>query len=143
MFLPGALLVLFLTGCWLYCLTDAALTPSAEYGRLPKAAWVGIIAVTFVAGAVAWLIARRRRGGGSRPSSRATRGVHYSSGDYDHPERLRWTAADEAVARHPAGRSRNVGAAGWTAPKGPDDDPEFLLALDRVIRGSAGTGEDR
>jgi hypothetical protein len=134
--------VLFLTGCWLYCLTDAALTPAAEYRRLPKAAWVGIIAVTFIAGAVAWLIARRSHGG-SRSSSGATRGVHFSSGDHDHPERLRWTAADEAVARHPAGRSRNAGSAGWAAPKGPDDDREFLLALDRVIRGSAGTGEDR
>jgi hypothetical protein len=143
MFLPGALLVLFLTGCWLYCLTDAALTPAAEYRRLPKAVWVGIIAVTFIVGAVAWLIARRSPGRGPRPSSGATRGVHHSSGDYDHPERLRWTAADEAVARHPAGRSRNVGPAGWTAPKGPDDDPEFLLALDRVIRGNADTGEDR
>lgn len=143
MFLPGALLVLFLTGCWLYCLTDAALTPAAEYRRLPKAAWVAIIAVTFIAGAVAWLIVRRAHARGSRPSSRATRGVHYSSGDYDDPERPRWTAADEAVARHPAGRSRNVSPARWTAPKGPDDDPEFLLALDRVIRGSADTGEDR
>ena len=59
MLLSGALFVLFLAGCWLYCLTDAALTPAAEYRRLPKAAWLGIIAATFIVGAIAWLLARR------------------------------------------------------------------------------------
>ena len=140
MLLPGALLVLFLAGCWLYCLADAALTPTAEYRRLPKAAWVTLIALTFIVGAVAWLIARRSHG---NDSGSFTGEVPYSSGDADHPERLRWTAADEAVARHPAGRSRNAGPAAWSLPKGPDDDPEFLLALDRLIRGNADTGEDR
>jgi hypothetical protein len=40
--------------------------------------------------------------------------------------------ADHALARHPAGRARAADAA--AAPKGPDDDQEFLRALDRAIR---------
>jgi hypothetical protein len=36
------------------------------------------------------------------------------------------------VARHPAGRSR---ALDMLAPLGPDDDPDFLTELDRLIHG--------
>jgi len=143
MLLPGALALLFLAGCWLYCLTDVALTPAAAFRGFPKAAWVCIIAVTFIAGAGAWLIARRSLGGGSGPPARATRGVPYSSGDAGDPERPRWTAADEAIARHPAGRFRSAGPARRNAPKGADDDPDFLLALGRLIEGSLDPGEDR
>jgi hypothetical protein len=51
-------------------------------------------------------------------------------------------AAADAVARHPAGRSRQAVPDGWTAPKGPDDDLEFLRLLDRRIHGtSADSGE--
>jgi hypothetical protein len=57
------------------------------------------------------------------------------------------SAADAAFRRHPAGRARCASAddhvspgrqaapAGWLAPRGPDDDPDFLAELDRVIRG--------
>ena len=58
MLLPGALFVLFVAGFWLYCLIDVALTPSNECPRLPKAAWLVIVAVTFVIGAVLWLAVR-------------------------------------------------------------------------------------
>ena len=68
MLLSGALLALFMTGFWLYCLTDAILTPAADCRGLTKQAWVALIAVTFIAGAFAWLIVRRRprRGPGAR-----------------------------------------------------------------------------
>ena len=52
MLLSGALFALFMTGFWLYCLTDAILTPAPECRGLPKAAWVAIIAVTFIGGAI-------------------------------------------------------------------------------------------
>jgi hypothetical protein len=117
MLLTGVLFVLFLGGCWLYCLTDAALTPATAYqGRLPKAAWVGIIATTFVLGAAAWLIAQA-----SRERSRA----------YASP--YNWHAAEAALARHPATRSQPDRR---PRAKGPDDDPEFLRTLDRIIRGA-------
>ena len=58
MLLLGALFVLFIAGFWLYCLIDVALTPSNGCPRLPKAAWLVIVAVTFVIGAVLWLAVR-------------------------------------------------------------------------------------
>ena len=107
MLLSGALLALFMAGIWLYCLTDAILTPAAECRGLCKQGWVALIAVTFIGGAFAWLIVRR-------------------------PAREGWTGADDAAARHPAGRSRVADP--HAAPKGPDDDREFLAVLEQAIR---------
>src|ERR1700722_11056771 len=59
MFLSGVPFVLFLAGCWLYCLIDAALTPGADFPGLRKRVWLAVIAVTFVFGAIAWVIARK------------------------------------------------------------------------------------
>jgi len=51
--------------------------------------------------------------------------------------------AQSALWRHPAGRDRwlaedgppQLAGPGPAAPAGPDDDPEFLRALERRIRG--------
>ncbi len=145
MLLSGVLLILFLDGCWLYCLVDAALTPAAEYRGLRKAAWIGIIAATFIGGAIAWLVSRHRsrrtRAWATGRPGRPGRVTLATSGDAG----FAWypgTAADEAIARHPASRGRHVFLHGWTAARGPDDDPEFLRLLERQIRGtSADAGE--
>jgi hypothetical protein len=124
MLLSGALFALFMTGFWLYCLTDAILTPAAGCRGPSKRAWIAVIAVTFIAGAFAWLIVRR-------PSRRpATVPMPVTGGGGGRHEV--WTAADDAAARHPAVRG-NVASPRATL-KGPDDDPEFLRALDRAIR---------
>jgi hypothetical protein len=120
MMLTGVLFVLFLGGCWLYCLTDAVLTPALAYRGLPKAAWVSIIATTFILGAVAWLATR----------SRERRPAWAYAGPMD------WPAAEASLARHPAGRYRKTGAR--PQAKGPDDDPDFLRHLDRIIRANPG-----
>ena len=144
MLLASALFALFMMGFWLYCLTDAVLTPAAECRGLPKPGWIAVIALTFVGGAIAWLIVREpARGPAELPAPYP--GVPGDPGDpgdsYFRTER--WTDADDAVARHPAGRARTGGGhRGRTAPEGPDDDPEFLRALDRVIRGSSQAGEE-
>ena len=132
MLLSGALIALFMTGFWLYCLTDAVLTPAAEYRGLPKPAWVVIITVTFIGGAIAWLIVRPPvRSTSARPLKPAP---HSNSPDDEGSFRSeRWTDADDAVARHPAGRARLTDAV-LGAPKGPDDDQKFLNALDQAIR---------
>ncbi|SRR5579862_3822932 len=135
MFLSGALSALFLTGCWLYCLTDAILTPTPEIRGLSKRAWITVVAVTFIGGAFAWLIARRPARTAPLPASAAesvaAASVAADEGE-DCIEGQHWTAADDAMARHPAGRAR---ASDLHAPKGPDDDPDFLRELDRTIRG--------
>jgi hypothetical protein len=136
MLLSGTLFALFMMGFWLYCLTDAILTPAAECRGMSKAAWIAVITLTFIGGAVAWLIVREP----TRPSAPLTP-PHPDDPGAGHFRTERWTDADNAVARHPAGRARAAGI-GRAAPKGPDDDPEFLRALDRAIRGNSQAGEE-
>ncbi len=147
MLLSGALFALFMMGFWLYCLTDAILTPPAECRGLSKPAWIAVIALTFIGGAIAWIIVREPLRNPSRGAVawRQPRWDPDAPGDLADPDSgyfrsQRWTAADDAVARHPAGRSRVAGSGpgnGHGVPKGPDDDPEFLRALDRAIRGNS------
>jgi hypothetical protein len=146
MLLSGALFALFLMGFWLYCLTDAILTPASECRGLPKPAWIAVIAVTFVGGAIAWLIAReplRSTYGSPAPAPRWDPDAPGDAGDLGdgYFRNERWTAADDAVARHPAGRGRAAGV-GPARPKGPDDDQAFLRALGRAIRGNPQAGGD-
>jgi len=128
MLLASALLALFMMGFWLYCLTDAILTPAAECRGLSKQAWVAVVGVTFIGGAFAWLIVRRP----VRDSAGVPMPTPTVSDDGDGGGSQAWTDPDDAVARHPAGRARVTAA--HAAAKGPDDDPEFLRALDRAIR---------
>lgn len=136
MLLASALFALFLGGFWLYCLTDAILTPVSECRGMPKPAWIIVIAATFVGGAVAWLIVRQP----VRAAASRLRETEDALDEEYFLESQRWTEADDAVARHPAGRARATDVS--RAPKGPDDDPEFLSALDRVIRGSFEADEE-
>jgi hypothetical protein len=139
MLLSGVLFVLFLAGCWLYCLTDAALTPAAEFRGLTKSAWMFVIAATFVVGALAWLVARRSWRTKSWVTAQEGRGTLANA---DFTWYSTWTAADAAIARHPASRSRQAPDGHGACPTGPDDDPDFLRHLDRRIRGtSADPGE--
>jgi hypothetical protein len=139
MLLSAVLFVLFLAGCWLYCLIDAALTPAAEFRGLRKNAWIYTIAATFVVGAFAWLIARRSRRTKSWVTTQARPGAVAGA---DFSSYASWTAADTALARHPAGRSLPSPDSHGTVPTGPDDDEDFLRQLDHRIRGtSADPGE--
>jgi hypothetical protein len=130
MLLSGALLALFLTGIWLYCLTDAILTPTAECRGMAKPTWIVVITLTFIGGAIAWLIVRESARISSAPSARARQW----DPDDEYFRAGGWTDADDALARHPASRAR---VANTARPKGPDDDPEFLRELDRLIRGNS------
>jgi len=136
MLLSGTLFALFMMGFWLYCLTDAILTPATECRGMSKPAWIAVIALTFIGGAVAWLIVREPTRRASVPPK-----PHPDDPGDSRFRTERWTDADDAVARHPAGRARGAGT-GRAAPKGPDDDPEFLRALDRAIRGNSQAGEE-
>lgn len=133
MLLASALIALFLGGFWLYCLTDAILTPASECRGMPKPAWIAIIAATFIGGAIAWLIVRQPVRDSTQPGAPSRWELDDEDG---FPDGQRWTDEDDAVARHPAGRARAAGAAPVSFPKGPDDDPDFLRALDTLIRGS-------
>jgi hypothetical protein len=143
MLLAGALFALFMTGFWLYCLTDAIVTPGPECRGLRKPAWIVVIAATFIGGAVAWLIVGSPVRSSFRPLARPARWgpdddySRWEQGD-DYVRAGRMTDADDALALR-AGRARMAGAA-W--PKGPDDNAEFLRTLDRLIGGNSQAGEE-
>jgi hypothetical protein len=148
MLVSGVLFVLVLAGCWAYCLADAVLTPAVVFRGWPKAAWVGIIAVTFAVGAVAWLVYRTKL-----RHRTVSRGKSWPTSGYATGPRViappatpthtylywdsRWAATEASVARHPAGRFRKIPGEAWPCPKGPDDDPGFLRELDRRIKGTS------
>jgi amino acid transporter len=136
MLLSGTLFALFMAGFWLYCLTDAILAPAAECKGLPKPAWLAIIAVTFICGAIAWLVVRAW----ARGSSWTLRQPQPRSRDDGYLLSLRWTDQDDAVTHYPAGQVSMTGA--QPVPRGPDDDEEFLRALDRAIHGTRQAGEE-
>jgi hypothetical protein len=140
MLLSGALFALFMTGIWLYCLTDAILTPAGKFRGLSKPAWVSVIAVTFLVGALAWLIARRPLRRSYRTPAPAPRWIQDGFDEEGYLPSSRWTDADDAVARHPAGRAMAVDP--LAIPRGPDDDPEFLRALSRAIKGDPPADEE-
>ncbi|MGH7735015.1 MAG: PLD nuclease N-terminal domain-containing protein, partial [Gemmatimonadales bacterium] len=122
----------------------AILTPASECRGVSKPAWIVIITLTFIGGAIAWLIVRRPVRSSSvllRPTPRWDQDEPSDSGD-EHFRTGRWTDAADAVARHPAGRARAAHDVGRGTPKGPDDDPEFLRALDRAIHGNSQAGEE-
>jgi hypothetical protein len=119
MLLLGALFALFAGGFWLYCLADVALTPSDECPRLPKAAWVAVVAGTFVIGAAVWLAVRRPAHlAGDRPAQLA--GGRPGKGK---------PAREEPAREEPVRQASPAVSA-----VGPDDDPEFLHSLDRAAR---------
>ena len=85
----------------LYCVIDAIQSDPGDIRNLPKWAWLLLILLVPVIGAVAWLVA-------GRPSRES-----WLRHDPPQPQK-----AQEAQLRQPP---RN--------PRGPDDDPDFLKRL--------------
>ena len=94
----------------------------------------GALFTLFMTGfALAWLAVRRpARDAAQAPMPVPPRPGAGPDSDGEGDVGELWTAADDAAARHPAGRARVTDPFG--VPKGPDDDQEFLLALERAIR---------
>jgi Phospholipase_D-nuclease N-terminal len=139
----GVLFVLVTAGFWAYCLIDAIITPQDELRSLTTMRWALLIIVLPVIGAIAWLLAGR-----PDPSWRAAPMM---------PQRLAGTprlGQQEAIRRHPAGRTPEPGSEGQQAemwdypaasacpPVGPDDDPVFMRELERRLRDWRETGDD-
>ncbi|GGS82444.1 hypothetical protein GCM10010156_46390 [Planobispora rosea] len=103
----SVLLGLALLAFWLYCLFDVITTPDEQARNLPKILWVLIVVLLFAVGGLFWLLLGRPLG------PRAPRTIFRDGGGSLGP-------------RPPRPRPE--------APKGPDDDPEFLKDLDRRLR---------
>jgi len=129
MVLACVLFALFTVGFVVPCAIDVAMSPPWAIRTASQRIWLLIIIVFSVFGCAAWLIAGRPRRMPLRPR-RA-------------PASLGMGPA-EAFRRHPAGRAMGLDleetlqAARYglrqARPLGPDDDPEFLLELERRIR---------
>jgi hypothetical protein len=126
MWLACALIVLFSVGFVLPCMLDITTTPDTEFMTFGKGTWLLIVGAFWIFGAAAWLIV-------GRPQRPMLRRRSYPRGAL---------GQTEAFFRHPAAQ----GAAGYgepftslasmaaRGPVGPDDDPDFLLELERRIR---------
>lgn len=106
---------------WLYALLDAATTPKELVRRLPKWAWLLLIALTAAPGALVWLwLGRPRRSDlMARPAG-------------DHPGARRGSVGPSQGSVRPPRTARPGGptARGRLAP---DDDPEFLARLRKQL----------
>jgi hypothetical protein len=123
MVLPCVLFALFTVGLVVPCIIDVATSPPWAIRTLSKRTWLVITIVFWVFGCAAWLIAGRPKRMPLR-SSRAVAGLGMGPA--------------EAFRRHPAGRAMGLDPDAEARGRllGPDDDPEFLMELERRIRDS-------
>jgi hypothetical protein len=140
MLLAVVLFGLVTVGFVVPCLIDVAVTPPGEVRSLTKPAWVLLIVFFSAFGATAWLAA-------GRPDRRGRMLPH-------HLEDAPFFGPQDALRRHPAGRSMDTGIGGpsglaahparsaRTRAMGPDDDPEFLQELARRIERGREAGND-
>jgi hypothetical protein len=126
MILACALIILFSVGFVLPCMLDIAITPESEFAIFSKGIWLLIAGAFWIFGATAWLLVGRPR----RLQFRHRAGA-YPQG-FGQAEAYRRHPAAQAAAGYPD----PAGLAFRTTPRpaGPDDDPDFLLELDRRIR---------
>jgi hypothetical protein len=129
MVLACVLFALFTVGLVVPCAIDVATSPPWGIRTLSRRKWLLITVVFSVFGCAAWLIVGRPRRMPLMP-----RGVATGSG----------ISPAEALRRHPAGRAMGLDLdeipqdRGFrqAQPLGPDDDPAFLMELERRIRDS-------
>ena len=87
----------------LYCLLDAITAEPMTIRNLPKMVWVLLVLLFPLLGGLAWMLAGRPKDATLRPGGRRS-----------------------AQRRRPSTGNRLP-----SAPRGPDDDPDFLRRLDR------------
>jgi hypothetical protein len=130
MLLACVLFALFTVGLVVPCCIDVATSPPWAIRILTRRTWLLILVATSVLGCAAWLVVGRPRRLPLRPR-RAAAGMGMGPA--------------EAFRRHPAGRAmgldfdaepdHSADRGQWrTRVLGPDDDPEFLMELERRIR---------
>lgn len=105
-----------------YCVVDVVMADAASVRYLPKGIWFVVVLVPLVGG-IAWLVAGRPIAADRVPGGPGATGRPSP----DHPAGRHHRSRGQT---HPTDRRRN--------PRGPDDDPEFLDALQERIRREQG-----
>jgi hypothetical protein len=130
MLLPSAVFALLTVGFVIPCLIDIATTPTHHFDVPSKQMWLVVAAVFWVFGAAAWLLIGRRdvrmRAVCDELTGSWKLGAEYSL----------WATPRRAASGYRPGASRSdhrmpVASARFIAP---DDNPHFLLELERRIR---------
>lgn len=103
---------LLLLAFWLYCVIDVVMAEATLVRNLPKLVWLVLVVVVPTVGGIAWLVAGRPERASFRPGSTE--------------KRSQWP--------RPAGSGPLP-----RAPRGPDDDPDFLRRLDERLQDDDGT----
>jgi hypothetical protein len=131
MLLLGVIFALLTIGFVVPCVIDVARTPRYEFDLPTKQTWLIVIVGFWVFGAAAWVLVGRR-------DLRIRRAWNEMT--------MLWAFGPEQARRHPTGRGweqaprrdvRQLRAPAVTPVRfiAPDDNPAFLLELDRRIRG--------
>lgn len=130
MLLPGVAFALITVGFVVPCVIDIAMTPRHHFDLPSKQTWL-LVAVAFWAfGAAAWLLVGRRDVRMHRLWDDVTGGWALGG---EHAMR----SGLPAGADYPFGSSRRVRQTAMAPARfvAPDDNQEFLLELERRIRG--------
>lgn len=129
----GGLIGLIALVVWVYALFDALSAPARECRYLPKLLWVLLILALLHIGAVMWLVLGRPRAPRGEAPAEAPQAPPAPSEDPGIPDTPGLGVEDLSGF----GGSAPTG----TAPRGPDDDPDFLRGLDRRINPDRGDDE--
>jgi hypothetical protein len=107
---------------FVFCVIDVIQTPEGQMRNLPKVAWLLIVLVFPLVGAVAWLAAGRPQGGRQRPSPYERPAPTYP--EYDRPGRAAATdpAKDEDFLRQVRERAEEQRRAYEQKRQEPDPD---------------------
>jgi hypothetical protein len=130
MLLLGVVFVLLTAGLVVPCVIDIATTPRHLFDLPTKQNWLIVVIGFWVFGAAAWLLLGRRDVRMHRLWDDVTGGwVTAREADRVHPSRA--GRSDYPFGHARRGRQAAMAPARFVAP---DDNPEFLLELERRIR---------
>lgn len=121
-------------GLTLYAVLDVLLGDKERMRLLRRPLWVLVVLLVPVVGPIAWLVLGRppREPGGPPRTTGEGRPPGEDDGRRDHPS---WgPVAPDGTRRSGPGPRAGGGRRPGRAPRGPDDDPEFLRQLEKRLR---------
>ncbi len=130
MLLPCVIFALLTVGLVVPCVIDIAMTPGHHFDLPSKQIWLIVVVAFWVFGAVAWLLIGRRDVRMHRLWDDVTGSWVPNHGQGRHPAG-RGGGPDYPFAGARRGRQAAMARMRFVAP---DDNPEFLLELERRLR---------